>query len=229
MAIDDKDIKLLWGKAAGRCSYPECQEDLAPLLMTSGATVLGEMAHVIGRKPGAARSNAKVGIDDTYPNLILLCPTHHTLVDKAEKDFPVDVLKKWKSDWEGRVSALFPPVTDRATLFREIHSRLVQNHEIHAEWGPTSQRAKDNPQSCQSASYWQLRRIGVIIPNNQAIVNLLRANKLLLTPPEWPIAASFIEHAEFFARHCIEPSDSTAYLPFPQEFSKLISAEVVNG
>jgi hypothetical protein len=56
MAIEEKDIKLLWGKAAGRCSYPGCQADLAPLLMASGATVPGEMAHVIGRKPGAARS-----------------------------------------------------------------------------------------------------------------------------------------------------------------------------
>jgi hypothetical protein len=176
MAIEEKDIKLLWGKSAGRCSYPGCQADLAPLLMASGATVPGEMAHVIGRKPGAARSCKTTGIDDTYPNLVLLCPTHHTLVDKAEKDFPVDLLKKWKVDWEGRVSASFPQVNDRASLFRQIHTRLVQNHQIHSQWGPTSQRAKDSPQSCQSASYWQLRRIGVIIPNNQAVVNLLRAN-----------------------------------------------------
>ena len=97
MAIEEKDIKLLWGKAAGRCSYPGCQADLAPLLMASSAIVLGEMAHVIGRKPGAARSCKTTGIDDTYPNLVLLCPTHHTLVDKAEKDFPVDLLKKWKA------------------------------------------------------------------------------------------------------------------------------------
>lgn len=229
MAIDSKDIKLLWGKAAGRCSYPGCKDDLAPLLMNSGATVLGEMAHVIGRKSGAARSDARIGTDDTYPNLILLCPTHHTLVDKAENDFPVNVLRQWKADWEGQVCASFPPVADRASLFHEIHIRLVENHQIHTEWGPTSKRAKDNPQSCQSASYWQLRRIGVIIPNNQAIVNLLRATKRLLTTAEWAIAASFIEHAEFFARHCIEPRDSTAYLPFPQNFSDLITSEVANG
>lgn len=229
MTIDAKDIKLLWGKASGRCSYPGCQVDLVPLLVNSGATVLGEMAHVIGRKPGASRSDAKVGIDDSYENLILLCPTHHTLVDKAEQDFPVDVLKKWKADWEGQVSASFPQLVDRSGLFHEIHSRLVENHRIHAEWGPTSDRAKASPQSCQSASYWQLRRIGVIVPNNNTIVNLLRANKHLLTPLEQTVAAAFIDHAEFFAAHCVEPRDSTAYLPFPQEFSDLVFREVSNG
>jgi hypothetical protein len=229
MAIDDKDIKLLWGKAAGRCSYPGCHDDLAPLLLQSGTTVLGEMAHIIGRKPGAARSSSAVGTDDTYLNLLLLCPTHHTLIDKAEKDFPVELLKKWKGDWEGHVAALFLKISDRGQLIHEISTRLAENHQIHVEWGPTSARAKESPQSCQAASYWQLRRIGVIVPNNQAITNLLKANKQLLTPTEWFMATAFIEHAEFFARHCIEPADATAYLPFPQAFAEFISREAANG
>jgi len=229
LAIDIKDIKLLWGKAAGRCSYPNCQDDLAPLLASNGATILGEMAHIIGRKSGAARSDVNVGADDTYSNLILLCPTHHTLIDKAEGDFSIDLLQSWKSRWEGQVAASFPQISDRAGLFREIQSLLEQNHQIHSEWGPTSQRAKDHPQSSQSAAYWQLRRIGVILPNNGSILNLLRANKQLFTPTEWSIATSFIEHAEFFARHCIEPCDSTAYLPFPEEFSNLIFRERTDG
>ncbi len=147
MAIDDKDIKLLWGKAAGRCSYPGCYDDLAPLLLQSGTTVLGEMAHIIGRKSGAARSSAAIGTDDTYLNLLLLCPPHHTLIDKAEKDFPIELLKKWKADWEGHVAALFLKIADRGQLIREISTRLAENHQIHAEWGPTSVRAKESPQT----------------------------------------------------------------------------------
>lgn len=229
MAIDDKDLKLLWGKAAGRCSYPGCQKDLTPILLNSGAVVLGEMAHVIGRKAGAARSDAAMGIDDSYPNLILLCPTHHTLIDKAPRDFPVELLRKWKADWEGQVSASFPQVADRANLFREIHARLAENHQVHTEWGPTSQRAQEYPQSCQSASYWQLRRIGTIVPNNQVIVNLLKANKHLVAPAEWATAVSFIEHAEFFSRHCLEPADATAYLPFPESFSELVTRAIAHA
>ena len=186
------------------------------------------MAHVIGRKAGAARSNAAVGIDDTYSNLILLCPTHHTLIDKADKDFPVPLLRQWKDDWEGHVSALFLKIADRASLIREIHARFAENRQIHNQWGPTSKRAKENPQSCQAASYWQFRRIGVIVPNNLGVVNLLRANKHLLTADEWTLATSFIEHAEFYTRHCVEPADTTAYLPFSKGFAEFIEREAIN-
>lgn len=229
MAIDDKDIKLLWGKAAGRCSYPGCQTDLAPLLLSSGPTILGEMAHVIGRKPRAARSDAKVGIDDSYLNLVLLCPTHHTLIDKAEADFSVDMLRKWKHDWEGQVAAAFPRIENRDALFAAVNDLLVENKQVHSQWGPTSRRAQTSPQSCESATYWQLRRIGVIIPNNRTIVSLLKANRKFLKADEWNIVAMFVEHVDFFERHCADPADSRSYLPFPEEFETLIAEGLVNG
>lgn len=104
MAIAEKDIKMLWGRAAGHCSAPKCPASLLPLLAKSGDVVLGEMAHLIGRRPGAARSNPVVGADDGYDNLILLCPNHHTIVDKAEADYPPALLKQWKADWEVEVT-----------------------------------------------------------------------------------------------------------------------------
>ncbi len=36
MSIADKDIKLLWALAAGRCSEPGCHKDLTLLLPKSG-------------------------------------------------------------------------------------------------------------------------------------------------------------------------------------------------
>jgi hypothetical protein len=41
--ISEQDLKLLWGRAAGRCS--RCREDLTPKLQSGLALVLGEMAH----------------------------------------------------------------------------------------------------------------------------------------------------------------------------------------
>ncbi len=52
----EKDIKLLWGRAAGRCSY--CQCDLTHIMDGLGNYHVGEMAHVIGKKkvqPGQLR------------------------------------------------------------------------------------------------------------------------------------------------------------------------------
>lgn len=229
MAIADKDIKLLWGRAAGRCSAPGCKLDLTPLLEKSGPVILGEMAHVVGRKPGAARSDSTVGTDDTYDNLVLLCPSHHTMVDKAPADYPIDLLRKWKADWEDEVSGIGTTVKTRADLFREIAARLTSNHTAFREWGPISERAIASPQSCQAAGIWQLRRLSVIVPNNRRIVALLRSNVGMFSGPEWARAAKFIEHAEFYESHCGDPKDATAYLPFPKEFSDMIHSEVPNG
>lgn len=229
MGIADKDIKLLWGRAAGRCSAPGCQLDLTPLLEKSGPTVLGEMAHVIGRMPGAARSDPAVGSDDTYENLVLLCPNHHTMIDKAEKDYPPDLLHKWKADWEAQVSGISVQVTSRADLFREVAFRLTTNHTVFSQWEPTSERAEASPQSCQSAAVWQLRRLGVIVPNNRSIVAILRKNTKFLSPAEWTVASAFIEHAEFYEMHCGDPKDASAYLPFPAEFADMIHRGVEHG
>src|SRR5260221_2004561 len=138
MTIADKDIKILWGRAAGHCSAPGCGLALTALLENSGPVIIGEMAHVIGRKPCAARNNAAVGANDAYDNLILLCPNHHTMVDKAEADYPTDLLYKWKADWEAQVSGTSVKVNDRDDLFREIAIRLVANHTAFNEWGPHS-------------------------------------------------------------------------------------------
>ena len=227
--ISEMDVKALWGKAAGRCSAPNCHIDLVPLLENSGSIILGEMAHVIGRKSSAARSNTTIGVDDTYDNLILLCPTCHTLVDKAEDDFPESLLHEWKKSWEDQVAGLTLIISNRADLFREIQARLAENNQIFTEWGPTSQRADAAPQSCQAARTWQWRRLGAIVPNNQSIVSLLRRNKFLLTPDEWKDALAFIDHAEFYKQHCIEPADATAYLAFPKQFADLVLREALNG
>lgn len=104
MPVSKADIKLLWARTAGCCSAPGCGKNLLPSLDRSGDVILGEMAHVIGRKVGSARNDKARGVDDRYDNLILLCPTHHTLVDAAEADYPVDLLRKWKRDWEAKVA-----------------------------------------------------------------------------------------------------------------------------
>jgi hypothetical protein len=65
------------------------------------------MAHVIGKQPTAARSDVSVGTNDTHENLILLCPDHHTLIDKGSADFPRELLLQWKSKWEEKVKQKF--------------------------------------------------------------------------------------------------------------------------
>jgi hypothetical protein len=57
MAIKEKDIKRLWGFAAGRCSRPGCDESCIRFL-PSDPTVIGEMAHIIAHSPIGPRGSA---------------------------------------------------------------------------------------------------------------------------------------------------------------------------
>jgi len=101
MAVNQKDIKLLWGRSGNRCAI--CQ---SPLTQDKNAITasytLGEQAHIVGEKEDAARGHNSLSADErgSYHNLILLCPTHHTEIDKNEEDWPVEKLHQKKSQHE---------------------------------------------------------------------------------------------------------------------------------
>src|SRR3954454_12821398 len=89
MSISEKTIKLLWANAAGRCAFPDCGALLCtPESGSAAPYTIGEMAHIRGEKPGASRHDAGQTAKErnSYANLILLCPTHHTLIDKPENE-----------------------------------------------------------------------------------------------------------------------------------------------
>lgn len=97
------DLKLLWGRAAARCAFPECRV-LCAADATPGdpAAVLGEIAHIIAHSDGGPRSDASLRGEerDRYANLILLCPAHHAHVDKQPNTFTADMLRRWKEEHE---------------------------------------------------------------------------------------------------------------------------------
>src|SRR4051812_34233999 len=83
--------KMLWGRARNQCAYPSCTQELIHELADVGNTgdvatpiVLGEEAHIRSGKVDGPRYDADYPPElvDLYNNLILLCGTHHTLVDK---------------------------------------------------------------------------------------------------------------------------------------------------
>lgn len=59
---------------------------------------------VEARSDAGPRANPYLPIEqrNEYSNLILLCPTHHALVDAMESTYTVDELRNWKSNIEAR-------------------------------------------------------------------------------------------------------------------------------
>ncbi|MCC3316488.1 HNH endonuclease signature motif containing protein [Nocardia africana] len=67
--------------------------------MTGIAVILGQEAHIVGRSEDGPRGKEPIeGDRDSVDNLILLCPTHHTLIDSAVEDHPVAALHKMKNE-----------------------------------------------------------------------------------------------------------------------------------
>jgi len=56
MAISLKTAKMLWGRAAGRCSMPECRQ---PLVIDSTETdneaLIGDMCHIVAESEDGPR------------------------------------------------------------------------------------------------------------------------------------------------------------------------------
>lgn len=99
MAIPTLDAKVLWGRSGSRCAFPDCRKDLT---FGSGAGIIGEMAHIIATRADGPRGDLSLAqnLRDSYSNLILLCPAHHTLIDKDETTWTVDKLKELKTNHE---------------------------------------------------------------------------------------------------------------------------------
>ncbi|MGD2086387.1 MAG: HNH endonuclease signature motif containing protein [Candidatus Aminicenantes bacterium] len=99
-SINPSQQKLLWGKSASRCAI--CKEILHKPDKEGKDYPIGEMAHIEGENPGAARYNTNMTDEErnNYQNLILLCPTHHIIIDKDESEYTVRKLKQIKKDHE---------------------------------------------------------------------------------------------------------------------------------
>lgn len=141
MAIKEKSIKLLWSNASGRCSFINCQEKLTVEQASHSAPhTLGEMAHIKGKNKGSNRydENQTDEQRDDYENLILLCPNHHTLIDKRENEeiYTVDVLLNMKIDHEASISRRLDStkIANIESLKDEISIYLAENKQTWLQY-----------------------------------------------------------------------------------------------
>lgn len=131
--------KLLWARAGNQCAFPDCVQPLTEDLHDADSStlrvqgvVLGEEAHIRSGQSDGPRYEAAYPVDsiDTYENLILLCPTHHTLVDKDKgRGFTTEQLLSIKSAHEAQLNAQ-RSTTERARLQAEERTATAV-----ARWG----------------------------------------------------------------------------------------------
>lgn len=132
MGITLKTRKKLWGKSGGRCSICRGEIFEPSQDISQSSVVLGEEAHICGEQPGSARYDASMTDDERNEenNLVLLCPTDHTKIDKNEADYPVEKLRLLKSEHEKWVQDAIREQMPSVT-FAELEvtvNYLIANH-----------------------------------------------------------------------------------------------------
>jgi hypothetical protein len=93
MSITSRDLKLLWSRAAGRCSI--CRIVLTHDSLNGDESYsVGEQAHIVAESEDGPRGESILSREErgSYFNLILLCPSHHREIDANEADYPVERL-----------------------------------------------------------------------------------------------------------------------------------------
>lgn len=234
MSIKHTTAKLIWANAAGRCAFLGCQARLCTQDAGGAAEyTIGEIAHICGERSGASRHDATQTDEERNGsgNLVLLCPNHHTEIDKpgAEKRYSVEVLRKMKTDHEtyvaGRLDA--QKFTSKADLAKVLHGLVAENHEVWKAYGPNSDVAKKHPES-DAHGVWLSERLATIVPNNRQICHLADDNPGLFTAADQALVARFKLHARAYEKWVLGEVTYEAVQPFPQEFANMI-AEAANA
>jgi hypothetical protein len=110
-SYSDRTLKLLWGRAAGRCAMPECRVELfAEATDYDPIVVIGEIAHVAGAADDGPRATPTLTTAqrNDYDNLILLCQNCHARIDGQTGFYSIAKLKDIKQAHEAWVRASMP-------------------------------------------------------------------------------------------------------------------------
>ncbi len=93
--ISFKTIKRLFALSGNVCAYPGC----ASLMVDPDSrVVIGEVCHIRAAQPGGPRFDPAQATKERHDevNLMLLCRTHHRLIDAEPERFPVHDLLEMK-------------------------------------------------------------------------------------------------------------------------------------
>lgn len=157
---------LLAMRSGNLCAFPDCRKELTAGGDESDPAVVGEAAHIYGehagrgKKPPSARYKADMQDEERnhYDNLIYLCPSCHTKIDKQEKDYPAEMLFELKETHESWVhSQLDQGMSDMTFAELEVAAKAIASgaHTSPSDLGviPTDAKIQKNGLTEKSRSY----------------------------------------------------------------------------
>jgi len=106
-----RTLKILWGRAAGRCAVPTCRIELfADATEHDPIVVIGDIAHIEAASDYGPRANRRraTRARDEYENLILLCKNCHIRLDGQKHTNTLEMIIQLRHSHESWVRASLP-------------------------------------------------------------------------------------------------------------------------
>jgi hypothetical protein len=133
VSVPEAEQRKLFVRSGNRCAFADCRR----LLTAEGSppdrlVVLGEMAHIVAEQANGPRGNFPLPLSECNraENLILLCNTHHQLIDSQPQTYTVERLlgmkeahEQWVEkalDAKGSITTMRPPLNADV-----VHSTLL--------------------------------------------------------------------------------------------------------
>jgi len=213
---------LLLAQSCGFCENPKCEiplfeyENIKP-------TYIGEQAHIVPYSGVGNREDKKINTRTNIhniENLILLCPTCHTLVDKDKNNqYTTEILLEWKKQRQQKIDNLFAiKHKNFETLSKQVIPLLKENKEIFDAYGV------ENEPSTFPDKYplWKKSEFKLLI-NNSKLKTIFQHNELLFSKKNADILLVFYKHVREFE----DTRDSPAkrYALFPKELNSIFQIE----
>lgn len=123
-------IKRLFSLSRNVCAFPKCSNTLVD---ENSGKVTGRICHIKARSEGGPRFDATQTNEERhgFDNLVLMCPSHHDVIDADEESYTVERLMKIKSD-HASISGIQKEISEKTAqeFINNIDSNTVTNGSI---------------------------------------------------------------------------------------------------
>lgn len=207
-SISENIKRKLYAESMGKCMNPNCQTEL---FLNNGD--IAEKAHIIPHCDTA---------DNSFENLILLCPNCHTDFDKNSA-FDEEEVKNWKNKRQEELSKIFAQKFDTFEKLEEVVKPILEENKTIYE----NYYLKENPK------LWKKFEEKILI-NNQKLRFLFNKNKNLFQKhrdedlSNLAVINQLILHIDEF-RDTREDDEKIRSVLFPIEINSMFGLEPMYG
>lgn len=122
---------ILFAKSGGRCQFEGCNKYLLRDDITSEELNDANIAHIVASSSNGPRGACNSHeLSDDINNLMLLCKTHHKLVDDNPEEYTVERLTEMKLSQERKVKALLDAMQYSEALIVTLESSIKKEQTV---------------------------------------------------------------------------------------------------